>query len=52
MGALNRWNLAVIEIPSPFTTRRQIVLETRFIQRDSWLAIDEIQLEGDEGEKV
>ncbi|OQV23677.1 putative MAM and LDL-receptor class A domain-containing protein 1 [Hypsibius exemplaris] len=51
IGALDQWNLAKVDIPSPFTPRRQVFLQTSFIRDDSWLAIDEIQLE-DEYERT
>ncbi|GAU88699.1 hypothetical protein RvY_01343 [Ramazzottius varieornatus] len=43
IGSLDRWNLASVNLTSPDTVRRQVMLTTRF-SSNSWLAIDEIEL--------
>ncbi|OQV23681.1 Adenylate cyclase type 3 [Hypsibius exemplaris] len=51
-GLPDRWSLAVVSVPFSAVTRRQILLQTQFISRNGWTAIDNIVLNGEDGQVV
>ncbi|OQV23682.1 hypothetical protein BV898_02420 [Hypsibius exemplaris] len=51
-GAFEPWKLATVTLRFPDLIRRQIILQSRFTQVNSWTAIDNIVLHGEDGQVV